>query len=406
MTAPVSTHDVRMSSWSAVGLVASRELSTRLRSKAYVITTVVMLVLIIGVSLVVKLLSGGGADATVGFTGPTAELSAPLQASAKAIGERVATAAVADEAAGRAKVSDGSLDALLVGDGRNIEVVVKKDLDGKLKNALDVLAGQLALNQQVIELGGDPAKVTVAVAGARAEVRPMEQPYDYNKQQLALGIIAGILIYLSLLMNGQIVAQGVVEEKTSRVVELLLSTIRPWQLMAGKVLGIGTVGLIQMVVIGGAGVAFGLATGVLTISFSTAVGTVAWLIVWYLLGFFMYSIVFAALGALVSRQEDVGGAIMPVLMVVIAGYIVGISVLPADPGSALAEVLSVIPLFAPTLMPMRLAMGGVPVWEAGLSVALVVALIPVLIWFAARIYRNAVLRTGAKVKLRDALKSA
>jgi ABC-2 type transport system permease protein len=96
----------------------------------------------------------------------------------------VATTQVADETAGRAKVSDGSLDALLVGDGRNIEIVVKKDLDGKLKNALNVLAGQLALNQQVIELGGDPAKVTVAVAGARAEVRPMEQPYDYNKQQL------------------------------------------------------------------------------------------------------------------------------------------------------------------------------------------------------------------------------
>jgi ABC-type Na+ efflux pump permease subunit len=134
----------------------------------------------------------------------------------------------------------------------------------------------------------------------------------------------------------------------ARVVELLLSTMRPWQLM----------------------------------------------------------IVFAALGALVSRQENVGGAIMPVLMVVIAGYVVGISVLPTDPGNALAEVLSIIPLFAPTLMPMRLAMGGVPVWEAGLSVALVVALIPVLIWFAGRIYRNAVLRTGAKVKLRDALRSA
>jgi hypothetical protein len=120
----------------------------------------------------------------------------------------------------------------------------------------------------------------------------------------------------------------------------------------------------------------------------------------------VYSIVFAALGALISRQEDVGGAIMLVLMVVIAGYVVGISVLPTDPGNALAEALSVIPLFAPTLMPTRLAIGGVPVWEAGLSVALVVALIPVLIWFAGRIYRNTVLRTGAKVKLRDALKSA
>ena len=200
MTVPVSTHDVRMSSWSAVGLVASRELSTRLRSKAYVITTVVMLVLIVGVSLVVKLLSGGGADTTVGFTGQTAALSAPA-------GQRQGDRRKCRHDAGRGRNgrasegSDGSLDALLVGDGRNIEIVVKKDLDGKLKNALNALAGQLALNRQVIELGGDPARVSAVVAGARAEIRPMEQPYDYNKQQLALGINAGILIYLSLLMN-------------------------------------------------------------------------------------------------------------------------------------------------------------------------------------------------------------
>ena len=209
------------------------------------------------------------------------------------------------------------------------------------------------------------------------------------------------------MINGQSVAQGVVEEKTSRVVELLLSTIKPWQLMAGKVLGIGVVGLIQMLVIGVGGLVTVTATGALPdLSLSSAVGTVVWLIVWYLLGFFMYSIVFAALGALVSRQEDVGGATMPALMFVIAGYVIGISVLPSNPGNTFVEVLSVIPVFAPTLMPIRLAMGGVPVWEAALSVVLVVLMIPGLIWLAARIYRNAVMRTGAKVKLRDALRAA
>jgi ABC-2 type transport system permease protein len=120
----------------------------------------------------------------------------------------------------------------------------------------------------------------------------------------------------------------------------------------------------------------------------------------------MYSIVFAALGALVSRQEDVSGAVTPALMLVIAGYVIGISILPSNPGSPLVEVLSLIPMFSPTLMPMRLAMGGVPAWEAGLSVLLVILLIPMLIWFAGRIYRNAVMRTGAKVSLRDALKAA
>jgi ABC-2 type transport system permease protein len=392
--------------WGAVSLVAGREITTRLRSKAYLISTAALILVLIGFTVVMKLIGGSGSDATVGFTAPNAALAAPLQVSAKAVGENVATQQVADEARGRDEVRDGSLDALLVGDGTQVQVVVKKDLDSNLRNALTVLASRLALDQQITGLGGDPARVQAAVANASVGVQPLEEPHEYNGQQLALGIIAGVLIYLSLMINGQSVAQGVVEEKTSRVVELLLATIRPWQLMAGKVLGIGTVGLLQILAIAVAGLISGLATGVLTISVSAATGTVVWLIVWYLLGFLMYSIVFAGLGALVSRQEDVNGAVTPALMFVVAGYVTGVSVLPSNPGSGLAEVLSIIPVFAPTLMPMRLAMGGVPAWEAGVSVLLVVALIPVLIWLSGRIYRNAVLRTGAKVKLREALSAA
>jgi ABC-2 type transport system permease protein len=411
MSAPGSTLDVRVSPLAAIRLVATRELATRLRSKAYLVSTAVMLVLLVAVTVALKLFGSSGPDVTVGYDSQTASLATSLRAGADSIGESVGVTQVADQAAGTAKVSDGSLDAMLtLGKTGDIQVVVKKDLDTKLATALNVLVRQQALDQQITDLKGDPATVNSAVANAQFDdqknVVHLEQPYNYNTQQLILGIIAGILIYLSLMINGQMVAQGVVEEKTSRVVELLLATIRPWQLMAGKVLGIGVVGLIQMIAIGAVGIVSGLATGVLTISLSAAVGTVVWLVVWYLLGFFMYAIVFAGLGALVSRQEDVSGAVMPALMFVIAGYIVGVVVLPSNPGSSFVEVMSIIPMFAPTLMPMRLAMGGVPVWEAGLSVALVIVLIPVLIWFAGRIYSNAVMRTGAKVKLSDALRAA
>ncbi|WP_018683358.1 ABC transporter permease [Actinokineospora enzanensis] len=397
--------DVKVGDWEAVGLVAGREVRTRLRSKAFVITTAVTLLLLIGFSVVMKFVSTNGSDATVGVSGGATALSAPLKGTAAAIGQTVDVEQV-DEAAGRDQVAKGDLDALLVGDGTTVTVVVKKDIDQKLRNVLNVLAGQVALNQQITAIGGDPAEVGQAVSDARAVVEPIEQPFDYNGQQVALGAIAGVLIYMSLLINGQAVAQGVVEEKSSRVVELLLATIRPWQLMAGKVLGIGIVGLIQMVVIGGVGVAAALTTGVLTVSVSAALGTVIWLIVWFLLGFFAYSLVFAALAALVSRQEDVGGVITPPLMFVILGYVLGISILPSDPGNQLAEVLSLVPLFAPTLMPIRLAMGGVPVWQAAVSVVLVLALIPALVWLSGRIYRNAVVRGGAKVKLSDALRAA
>ncbi|WAL63302.1 ABC transporter permease [Amycolatopsis cynarae] len=392
--------------WQGIGLVAGREIRTRLRSKAYVISTLVLVLLLVAFTVIMKLLAGSMSTTTVGFTAPNAALAAPLQAGAKAVGLTVETRQVGDETEGRDQVRAGKLDALLTGDGTGVHVVVDEKLDQNLRTALTVLAGQLALDRQITALHGDPVKVTAAMAAAGVDVQALSKPREYDGQQLTLGLVAGVLIYLSLLMNGQMVAQGVVEEKTSRVVELLLSTVRPWQLLAGKVLGIGAVGLLQMVVIGVIGVVAGLATGVLTISVTAAAGTVLWLVVWYLLGFLMYSIVFAGLGALVSRQEDVGGVVTPALMFVIVGYVLGISILPANPGSKLIEVLSLIPVFAPTLMPMRLAMGGVPGWEAALSVLLVALLIPALIWLSGRVYRNAVLRTGARVKLREALSAA
>jgi ABC-2 type transport system permease protein len=388
-----------------VALVARREIVTRARSKAYRITTIATVVILVALTLVLKF-TGGGGGSTVGYTDANAAAAQALVATGKTVGQEISIVRESDESAGTAAVRDGDIDALLAGSDDDLRVVVKKEIGDDLSTALDVLAGRLALDQQITDLGGDPADVDRAVANAEIPVDPLEPPYPYQTQQLVLGMIAGILIYLSLLFTGQAVSQGVVEEKSSRVVEILLSTLRPWQLMAGKVAGIGVVGLAQMVIIGVVGIAVGLATDVLTISLSAAVGTVVWLVVWYLLGFLMYALVFAALAALVSRQEDVGAVVTPVTMVVVIGYVVGISVLPSQPDNQFAEILSIIPPFAPTLMPMRLAMGGVPVWEAALSVVLVAALIPVLVWFAGRVYRNAVMRTGSRVKLRDALREA
>jgi ABC-2 type transport system permease protein len=390
----------------AIGLVANRELKVRLKSKAFIWSTAATLLILIAFAIVMKLVGGGGADATVGLTGPSVALENSLKASAGAVGQSLDVKTVSDEEAGRKQVADGDLDALITAGAQGLKVVVKEDLDGGLRDVINVLAGQLASNAEITRQGGDPALVSAAVANAKAEVESLEPPYPYQPQQLLLGIIAGILIYMSLLLNGTSVAQGVVEEKSSRVVELLLATIRPWELMAGKVAGIGLVGLIQMSAIGVVGVTVALSIGALTISASAAFGTVIWLIVWFLLGFVMYSLVFAALAALVSRQEDVNGVISPALMVVILGYVLGISILPSDPGNRLCEVLSMVPFFAPTLMPMRLAMGGVPAWEAVVSVTLVLVMIPALVWLSGRIYRNAVVRTGARVKLSDALRPA
>ncbi|HWE88960.1 MAG TPA: ABC transporter permease [Pseudonocardiaceae bacterium] len=393
--------------WPTVGLVASRELSVRLRSKSTRIATLVLMVIIIGLPVVLKLVTGSASTENVGLTGATASLGTAVQASGQAAGQHLNVTTVSDQARGEQQVRNGKLDALLVANGHGqLVAVVKKTANKGLTSAFTVLAQQAVFSQQITVLGGDPQRVRAAVNDAHITVQSLEPAYKYQTQQLVLGLVAGVLIYLSLLVNGQLVAQGVVEEKSSRVVELLLSAIRPWQLMVGKVLGIGTVGLIQMVVIGAAGIVTGLATGVLTISVSAAASTLAWLVVWYLLGFFMYATAFAGLGALVSRQEEVSGVVTPAMIFVIAGYVLGATVLPTNPANPIIETLSIIPVFAPTLMPMRLSMGGVPGWEAALAVALVLATIPLLVWLAGRIYRNAVLRTGARVRLSQALRAA
>lgn len=395
--------DIGYGSTQAIALTAGRELRTRLRARAFRVLTGLMMGLVVAGIVVLKVASGGGPDFTVGVTSQA--LAAPLAKTGEAVGETLEAHRVSTVADGTAKVRSGELDALLTNENGKIKAVVKKDMDAKLKGVVDAFAGQVALQKQIATLGGDPAKVSAAVASAKAEVAPLEKPYPYDTSQLVIGIAAGVLVYMSLLITGQMVAGGVVEEKSSRVVELLLAAVKPWQLMAGKVLGIGAVGLIQVALIAVSGLVAGAATGLLP-SLGAATGSIIWLLVWFILGFLAYALVFAAMGALVSRQEDAASVVTPVLMFVIAGYVVGVSTLPTDPGNKLAEVLSILPPFAPTLMPMRLAIGGVPLWETVLSLALMIAVLPGLVWLSARIYRNAIMRTGAKVKLREALKAA
>jgi len=393
------------STWRPVGLVAGREISTRLASKAFRILTAITAVVILAVIIVLHFISASGPSTqNVGLTSPA--LAAPLSATAQAVGVNVTTHEVPDAATGQSQVAAGTLDALLlVNPDGSLKVLVQQKIDSQLQSAVNVLASKIALDEQIVHLGGSPAAVDRAVAGSAPQVQSLQPQPHYNAQGIGIGIAAGALIYFTLLTLGQMVAQGVVEEKSSRVVELLLATVRPWQLMAGKVLGIGAVGLLQMIIYGAVGLIAGSATGVLP-NTSGAASAVIGLIVWYILGFLMYSLAFAGAGALVSRQEDAAGVVTPILMFVVAAWVVGISIVPYNPNNPIAVVMSIIPMFAPTLMPMRIAMGVVPAWQYVLAVVLAAALIPALLWLAGRIYRNGVLRTGARVKLSEALRAA
>jgi ABC-2 type transport system permease protein len=388
---------------SAVRLVAGREIRTRFASKAFKISSAVMVAAVVGFVIVAKLVSGSDSASTIGFAPSAAPLSAAFASVAATVGEEVTTSEV-DPATGEQRVRDGDLDAYVSGDPAGFQVIVREDLSDDLRTAFTVLARQIALDDQIARAGADPAAVNAAVGSATFELRTLEPPRDYEGARILLGFIVGILVYLAILMYGSMVAQGVVEEKANRIVELLLTTIRPVHLMIGKVLGIGAVGLTQMVATVGVGVLAGFAVDAYTFPSSIAAGTAAWAVVWFLLGYLMYALVFASLGALVSRQEDVGGVTAPAIMLIVLPYVAGVTILPSDPDNGLVALMSLIPLFTPMLMPIRFAFDAVPAWQLALALPLTVATIGALAWLAGRIYTNAVLRTGAKVKLRTAFR--
>jgi ABC-2 type transport system permease protein len=395
-------------SYEVVGLIARREIRTRLQGKAFRITLLVLVVMVVGLNIALHVAhhSGGPSINKVGLTRQDTALSAPLRAAGKAAGRPVATVTVPDPATGRSEVRDGKLDVFVADGPGGLAVTVDKSLDPALGGVLNTIARDQALDAQITRLGGDPAQVTGTVARATYHLTTLHRPAHQDQQRLILGIVAGLLLYGTFMICGPMIAQGVVEEKSSRVVELLLASVRPWQLMVGKVLGTGVLGLIQIIVVGAAGLVSARVAGTLTLPLSGSVGTLLWALAWFLAGFALFSLLFAAAGALVSRQEDLGGVQAPVLAPIILAWVMGISILPGHPDSGLVAVLSMIPLCAPVLMPMRIALGTAPLWQTLISLGLTFVLAFLLIPLASRIYRNSILHSGARVPWRQALRAA
>ncbi|MGY4643178.1 ABC transporter permease [Cellulomonas sp. URHB0016] len=395
---------LELGSGAAIRMIAGREIRFRLTSKAFVWTTVALVAAVVLGGVAAGVLGDRETPTQhVGLTSATADAADQIVATGAAVGVTIETQEVASEVAGHALLKSGELDALVTSTSPALTVEVHQSLGDALAPVLGSLAQQLALGSAVNDLGGDPASVAADIAAAEPVVTSLEPPDTVDGAQVVAGYIAGILLFLSLMTAGQLVAQGVVEEKSSRVVELLLATVRPWQLMAGKVLGIGVIGLIQIVAVVASGVATALAFGLVDSSSIDLGATAAWAVAWFAIGFAMYALVLAALASLVSRQEDVSSVISPVIGLMVLPYILGISIAPWDPDNPLIVWLSFVPFFSPLLMPIRIALDAVALWEVLLAAGLCLALIPVLVWFAGRVYSNAVLHSGGRVRLKDAL---
>jgi ABC-2 type transport system permease protein len=387
----------------AVWLVLKRELNTRLRTRSFVVGTAVLLVLLLGYVVFQTALAGSADRSTVGLTGQAIGIARQLQTEAALAGREVTTVVVTDPVEGRQKVENGDIDALVSGSAAQLTATYKSSLDEQLRHVLDQVAQQQVLDGVLSSAQLEPAEVMARVNGTHVQDDALSpEPADHT-QRLVVGLVVAFLLYMSIITYGMMVAQGVVEEKSSRVVEILLASVRPWQLLLGKVIGLGLVGLTQLVILAVAGLAAASVTGVFTLS-GFATGTALWGLLWYLLGFLLYATIYGALGSLVSRQEDTQSVVGPLNIILVVGFIAGFNLLVQNPAGSATKIVSLIPLLSPILMPARISTGAAAGWEIGLSLALTVALVALLTWLGGKIYGNSVLRIGSRIKLSEALR--
>jgi ABC-2 type transport system permease protein len=391
-----------MNSRTLIRVIAMREFMSRIRTRVFAITTVLT---IVGIGAYILLqayvFNKSTASLEVGFVGTAQTISAPVRAEAAAAGETINIHPYASLAAGTADLQSGVLDALVSGTGARTVVAVQSSVDPTLETVLNDQTRQQVLNEYLTQHDLPPSDVEGQLSFS-VGVNELSPVNAARIEQIVIGLAVALTLYITMIVYGQLVAAGVIEEKSNRIVEILLATVRPWQLMLGKIIGIGLIALVQVVLVAGAALVLASATKLVSIP-TLGVDVVVSGVVWFVLGYLMYALLYAAVGSMVSRQEDVASVSLPVTLVLAASWILALTVAAPSPGSIGTTVVSFVPLFSPVIMPVRIAAGVAPFWQVAVSVILVIATIAVFVAVAGRIYRNSVLRVGGRVKLGDAL---
>ncbi|MBN8867929.1 MAG: ABC transporter permease [Solirubrobacterales bacterium] len=384
----------RRASW----LAARREIRERLRSRAFRISTLVQVLAVIAVAVIASLTGGDGTtEVKVGTIDQVGrQVVRVADETATRADVKIESEPVSSPAEARGRIGDEDLD-FAVGEGTLLAA------DGAPEAAEAILSqasSAVALRHGMERAGISPADSAELLASSDVPVETVAGKSDDSGNGIAF--ITTLLLYLALIFCGYAVAGGVVEEKATRVVELIINAIKPRQLLAGKVVGIGLMGLGQLVLIVGAGLGTSLLIGSIDLP-SATFQTALLALLYFGLGFALYGCAFAVAGSIVSRQEDSSTTTAPVMMVLVAAYIVSISA-TNDPESTLATVCTLLPPTAPLIVPARAAAGYLPPEQLIASVLLMLACCGLLIWVAGRVYERTVLRMGAPVKLRELIR--
>jgi len=302
---------------------------------------------------------------------------------------------VADRGAGVELVESGAATAA-ISPG---EVVWKSAVDTRLGPVLDAAAAQTAIAQRAEALGLTPAQLAGLFAPTKPTATTLQPTTDRGPRSL-VAMAGMILLFVALNFYGAYVLTGVVEEKSSRVVEVLLARVRAADLLAGKILGIGLLGIGQFFALAAAAAVTlqilkpaNLPPGTLPL--------IAIVALWFVLGYSFYSVVYGALGSLASRTEDAQAAITPLTFLLLLTYFGAFSAL-GKPTAWWVTAGSLFPPTAPMFMPLRAGLTDVPAWQMLCAVVLMIAAIVGMVHAGGRLYRGAVLHTSGRLRIRQA----
>lgn len=383
--------------------MARREWHVRVRSVAFRVSTLVSVAIVVAIIVIPAAIGQGGTPTrTVGLAGPASpELPAALQIAARSFDVQVRTRDFPAAPAAESALRSGDVDVVLVDESR---LVWKSEPDDQLLAI--VTAGVQAVRQQrtIAQLGLSPEQAQELLGGPDLRSQSLEPATRERSARITLATVALVLLFMAISVYGGFLLVGVVEEKSSRVVEVLLSRLRPTELLGGKIAGIGLVGLAQFVAVAVSALVALAVTGSAEAP-TTAPGTIGWVVFWFVLGYGFYSVLYASAGSLVSRQEEAQSMTFPVTAVLLVGYFLSFGAVQSPDGLA-ALIGSFVPPTAPMVMIVRIANGGVPWWQIAVSALLTTASIYGMVQVAGRIYAGAILRIGRRVKLAEAWRAA
>jgi ABC-2 type transport system permease protein len=396
-----------MSRLRSVWLVAKREIIERGRSRGFLFSVLFTTALVVGSIVVPPLLFGDDDPTPVGLVEPVpAGLDTALLATAAQVDAELELRSYPDVAAADAALAAEEVDAVMVVPvdlSSSGEVRFAEDADDGLVSLISLSVSAVRAQAVLTEAGVDPADL--AAVQVPPTVVELEPSTDDQEGQFLLANIGAVLILVGIFSFGFTVLTGVVEEKQSRVVEVVLSTVRPKDLLMGKVLGIGILGIVQLAIFGLAAVAAASFTGGIPLP-STTPGAVLMLAVWFILGYALYATALGFLGALASRMEEASNASTPVTVVAMVSYFAALFGVTNDPNGVVATVATYLPPSAPFVVPLRVAFDAISPIEIGLAMLSTIIGIYVLFSIGARVYAGAVLQTAGRMKLRDAWRSA